>query len=334
MEDIFNKKNCFKEFEHVKSHLLYGNNENVPCPMVSIIMPVYKRPDLFKLSLETAINQDFTQPYEIVVVDNYDGEGVSPNLTVVKKINNPKIIYYHNELNLGLFGNWNRGIELARADYVTYCHDDDLLLPTCLTRLMQLQKIAGDKCILSRYHIIDEEGKLILNYNYPHYKFNIFREKDHYEYSLYNQFIASMGFGVGCLFNRKCMLDLGGYNNSYDTSSDYAFQASYTFYYGCVINNIPTFKYRIAINESKRVYNLFPDIDKYYRECMIPKLSLPNWCLRRIILANYRKSKITYAIKWNDAPKSLLKQISFSDKLVMRLASLPNTIKNYHIWFL
>ena len=49
-------------------------------------------------------------------------------------------MYYKNEKILGMLGNWNRGIELARAPFVTYCHDDDMLLPSALSRLMELQK--------------------------------------------------------------------------------------------------------------------------------------------------------------------------------------------------
>lgn len=104
-------------------------------------MPVFNHPDYFRKSLSSAINQDYTDDYEIIVVDNNDQtDGPTSNQVIVEEFRNPKVLYYKNEKNIGMFGNWNRGIELARASFVTYCHDDDMLLPSALSRLMELQK--------------------------------------------------------------------------------------------------------------------------------------------------------------------------------------------------
>lgn len=296
---------------------------------VSVIIPVYNRPDTFFFSLESVLKQDYKKPYEIVIVDNYNDSEESPNLKIIKEKNPQNVVYYHNQENLGMYGNWNRGIQLASADYITYCHDDDIFLPNCLSRLMELQKEVGKKCILSRYNRIDEKGNYISKYRYPHKGFVFLKEKDHYEYTLYNQFIASMGFGVGCLFNRRCMIELGGYNKAFYPSADYALQSSYTYYYGCVINNIPTFNYRVAKNESINTYKQFSEKDRLFRKQMIRKLKYPNCFLNRIILANYRTSTIYNAILWGKQDKTSLKQRIFSDRVLMYIASISNIFKGY-----
>ncbi len=333
MEDIFIKKNNYIGNAYISSVLKYGNPKDTPNPQVSIIMPVYKRPDTFRKSLMSAINQDYTEQFEIVVVDNYDGEGESPNLAIVEEINVKNILYYHNAKNLGMMGNWNRGIELSRSAFVTYCHDDDLLLPSCLSRLMELQKITGKKCILSAMNTIDENGRMLSLNKYPQKVYGLFLERDHYEYTLYNQFITSMGFGVGCLFNRECLLELGGYNADYYPSADYALQVSYTYYYGCVINTIPTFNYRIAKNESLNVYSKFADLDKFFRQCMVEKIYLPNWWLNRIIAANYNITKVIFAIKWGNENKESLKTIKISDRAVMKFATIWHVLKKFKVAF-
>lgn len=333
MDSLFNKKNCFKEFEDIKSILLYGKVTDVPNPKVSILMPVYKRPDTFKLSLESALNQDYNQPYEIVVVDNYDGEGESPNLKVVKETGAKNIMYYHNEKNLGMLGNWNRCIEMARADYLTYCHDDDILLANCLSRLMELQKVSGKKCILSAMNEIDDNGNIIRTCNYPDSKMGLLIERDHINYTLYDQFLFSRGFGVGCLFNRQCMLEIGGYNNVFYPSADYALQSSYTYYYGCVLNNIPIFNYRIAANESLNQYTKFAEVDKHFRKCMAQKINLPKWWLNRIIKANYNITTLLFAIKWGKESEEKLRNISLSDRIVMNIATMGQRIKMYRLSF-
>lgn len=329
MDNIFNKTNCFKINEKVKSILLFGKYEDVPNPVISIIMPVYKRPDTFKKSLDSALKQDFDQPYEIVVVDNYDGEGESPNLKVVINSGDTKIMYYHNEKNLGMLGNWNRGIEMSRAEFITFCHDDDILLPSCLSRLMGLQKKVGRKCILSVMNEIDDNDNIISRYDYPHNKWWFIKERDYINYTLYDQFLGSQGFGVGCLFNRKCMLELGGYNNQFYPSADYALHSAYTYYYGCILNKIPTFNYRIAVNESLNQYKKFIEVDKFFRQCMAPKINLPNYILKLIIEAKYNISKIQLAIKWGGEKNNIIKEIKITDKIIWKFATLWLDIKSY-----
>lgn len=152
---LFEKVDNISRFKNVKSNLEFGNPNAIINPKVTIVVPIYNRPAALEETLQSLINQDYEDPYEIVVVDNHvtnDGTP-SPNYPIVQKINNPKVLYYRHEQNLGFEGNCNRGVELARAPYVTFCHDDDLLLPTALTRLMYLQKIVGKKCIISAYYI-------------------------------------------------------------------------------------------------------------------------------------------------------------------------------------
>ena len=228
-----------------------------------------------------------------------------------------------------MLGNWNRGVQLASAEYVTFCHDDDVLLPNCLSRLLSLQKQNGNKCILSKYNIINENGDMIMSYEYPSKLLGIIKEKDSYSYSLYNQFMMSMGFGVGCLFNKKCMIELGGYNKSFYPSADYALQASYTHYYGCVINNIPTFNYRVATNESSNIWGKFADADLKIRKSIIKELHAPNCALRRIMLANDHLSRISFAKKWGGAGNDILRQKRLSDRVVMKVALMPNRLKAY-----
>lgn len=331
MVNVFNKTNCFKEYEGIKSIHEYGILNNVPNPVVSILMPVYNRPETFSLSLSSAIKQEFDQPYEIVVVDNYDGKDKSPNLEIVKQAGATNVMYYRNESNLGMLGNWNRGIEMARAEYITFCHDDDILLPNCLSRLMDLQKRTGKKCILSSHNRIDANGNFISVYKFPHIKSFFFKEKGYYEYTLYNQFICSMGVGVGCLFNRNCLIDIGGYNKKYYPSADYALQVCYTYYYGCVINNIPTFNYREAINESKKIYRQFAEVDRILRQYMTEKINLPKWILNRIIISNYRISVVAFSIIWGGKEEPSQNKITLLDKLIMKFFSIPNKWKGYYL---
>lgn len=333
MRNIFEKKNNFITFKNIKSNLIWGNLKSCKNPKVSIIMPVFNHPEYFRLSLKSAIEQDYTEEYEIIVVDNNDqGEGPTENQKIVEQFNNPKVLYYRNEKNIGMFGNWNRGIELAHAPYITYCHDDDMLLSNALTRLMKIQKRTGNKAIFSAYNTMDCNNNITQLNKFPNKKkWGIFTRRDYYSYTLFNQFISSCGFGVGCLFSKQCLIEIGGYDPEFYPSADYALQAHYTYRFGSVYNCIPTFNYRIAENESIKTYYLFCEVDKHFRKCMRKCLMLPNFILDRIIEANYNISKINHAIKWGKKDESDLPSRRTSDKIIMMIIDKLLAFKHFKL---
>jgi len=94
-------------------------------PSYSIVIPVYKRVFGFREALQSALNVKGCQ--EIVVVDdNSDHEQFR---AIVDALGEDRIKYHKNEKNLGIFGNWNRGIELAQGDFVSVLCSDDVIEP-------------------------------------------------------------------------------------------------------------------------------------------------------------------------------------------------------------
>lgn len=332
MRDIFEIKNNFLEHKDVESKLKFGDIKQISNPRVSIVMPVYNHPDYFELALKTAISQDYNEPYEIVVVDNDAAKGITRNQSVVEKNYQSNILYYKNAKNIGMFGNWNRCIELARAPYVVFLHDDDLLLPNALSTLMNIQKRTGDKAIFAAFHTIDAQGN-ILNEANNKLRYGFLKRKTVFEYSLFDQFLGSAGFGCGCLFSRQNLLNMGGYSPDFYPSADYALQACYTYRYGSVYCTVPTFMYRKAENESMKVYQLFPDVDKHFRQCMKKYIHIPDFILNRVIQANYNVSKINFSILWGKQDPTLAKQIKKSDRLIMRIVNMLAGINHYKIAF-
>lgn len=70
-----------------------------------------------------------------------------------------KIVYYRNEKNLGLFGNWNRCVKLANSEWITFLHSDDMLcedfLRTMCKTVMSHPEIDQLAC---KYTIYDIQG--------------------------------------------------------------------------------------------------------------------------------------------------------------------------------
>ena len=93
-------------------------------PTITIAIPVYNREHLVKKALESALRQP-ERDLEVLVVDNASTDGT---WEVLSSFPDPRLRLVRNDRNLGLFGNFNRCIFLARGRYVvTLCSDDMLL---------------------------------------------------------------------------------------------------------------------------------------------------------------------------------------------------------------
>jgi glycosyltransferase involved in cell wall biosynthesis len=107
-------------------------------PRVTIAIPTFNRPNLLIQSIESAVNQNTSESYEIVVSDNFsDQAAVEEVLTYLETYEGPPLRYYLNASNIGMFGNWNICLERARGELVTILSDDDLLLPNFLATMLR-----------------------------------------------------------------------------------------------------------------------------------------------------------------------------------------------------
>lgn len=103
-------------------------------PLLSIAIPTYRRFDLLAETMKSVFAIKFNFPIEILIVDN-DPSDDARVLQEMSRFADQQFVYYKNNENVGMFGNWNRGISLARGKYVTILHDDDLLLPAFAAEL-------------------------------------------------------------------------------------------------------------------------------------------------------------------------------------------------------
>ncbi len=94
-------------------------------PLVSICIPTYNRADMVGDAIRSALSQTYPA-LEVVVVDNASTDRTAE---VVASLADPRLRFERNDRNLGLFGNFNRCIELARGTLVHILHSDDTIPP-------------------------------------------------------------------------------------------------------------------------------------------------------------------------------------------------------------
>jgi len=94
-------------------------------PLVSICIPTYNRAGMVGDAIRSALAQTYPA-VEVIVVDNASTDNTTE---VLASLNDPRLRFERNEKNLGLFGNFNRCIALARGSLVHILHSDDTIPP-------------------------------------------------------------------------------------------------------------------------------------------------------------------------------------------------------------
>jgi glycosyltransferase involved in cell wall biosynthesis len=90
-------------------------------PWASFCISTYKRPQLLLQQLKSLLQQNFKE-FEIVVSDNDPDASAK---TVALSLADTRIKYFHNVINLGMIGSFNKSIERASANFVVMVTDDD-----------------------------------------------------------------------------------------------------------------------------------------------------------------------------------------------------------------
>lgn len=129
-------------------------------PKISVIMCVYKEPLAWlDLSVSSILNQTFTDFEFIIICDNpYYEEGIALLKSYGNKDNRIKLLL--NTTNIGLTKSLNKGLDIARGEYIARMDADDIAFPNRLQK--QIDFMAQHPlCVASGgfAKIIEENGK-------------------------------------------------------------------------------------------------------------------------------------------------------------------------------
>ena len=89
--------------------------------LVSVIIPAYNCANLISTALDSALIQDV--PLEIIVID--DGSKDHLDQVMEKYTHLPQVLYLKNPHNMGVAETRNKGIWLARGEYIAFLDADD-----------------------------------------------------------------------------------------------------------------------------------------------------------------------------------------------------------------
>ena len=136
-------------------------------PLVSICVPTYNGARYLRECLDSAVGQTF-RAIEIVIVDDASADE-TPAIAEEYARADDRVRLIRNPRRLGLVGNWNRSIELARGAWVKLLFQDDLLEPACIERMVAAAHPAGPPIVACWRRIVFEDMEEQATHRYDRY---------------------------------------------------------------------------------------------------------------------------------------------------------------------
>ncbi len=122
--------------------------------LISICIPTYNGEKYLEQCLDSAIAQTYKN-IEIIIVDDHSKDETWNIVNQYRK-KDERIRIYRNENNLGLVGNWNRCLELAKGEWIKFLFQDDYLSPECINIMVEAISIEDRIISSARRLVLDE----------------------------------------------------------------------------------------------------------------------------------------------------------------------------------
>ena len=122
--------------------------------LVSIIMPSYNTAPYIKQSIQSVLNQTYTN-WELLIIDDCSTDNTDE---IFKEINDNRIRYFKNEVNSGAAVSRSKALREAKGQWIAFLDSDDLWLPTKLKKQIEFMNRNNYSFSYTNYEEIDVDG--------------------------------------------------------------------------------------------------------------------------------------------------------------------------------
>ena len=130
-------------------------------PIVTVLMPVYNAGKFLRDAVDSILKQSFSD-FEFLIID--DGS-TDESQSIIRSYKDSRIKFVQNEKNLGVAATLNRGLALARGEYIARMDADDLSDPTRLEKQLNfLEKHRSLGLIGSWVRYFNRQKSYVLRY--------------------------------------------------------------------------------------------------------------------------------------------------------------------------
>ena len=177
-------------------------------PRVTVILNVFNGEEYLQEAMDSIIGQSFSD-FELIVIDDHSSDGTAG---ILEAYTDKRIIRLQNETNLGQSLSINRGLEIARGEYIAKMDADDRSLPARFseqTAFLDLHSSVG--LVGAQVRVIDAGGNILGEWRYPTDPLLI-----RWALQFYNPLCHPV-----VMFRRDLVNRLGGYSPTQRLAEDY-----------------------------------------------------------------------------------------------------------------
>ena len=131
-------------------------------PLVTVLMPVYNGARYIRETIDSILNQTYTN-FEFLIIDDASTDNT---LDIIASYNDNRIVVARNEHNSKIVYTMNKGIQLAKGEFIARMDADDIALPQRLEKqakyLVAHPEVSMVDVIME---LIDENGVSLNAYN-------------------------------------------------------------------------------------------------------------------------------------------------------------------------
>lgn len=96
-------------------------------PLITTIIPTYRRPQLLKRAIDSVLNQTYPN-FQVCVYDNASGDETAEVVAQIAR-QDSRVKYFCHSENIGAAKNFDYGMRQVKTEYFSFLSDDDILLP-------------------------------------------------------------------------------------------------------------------------------------------------------------------------------------------------------------
>ena len=125
-------------------------------PLVSVIMPCFNAEKYISESIESVVNQTYTN-WELLITDDQSSDR-TPAIVQAFSEKEPRINFAVAEQHSGIAGTRNQSLARAKGRFVAFLDNDDLWVADKLEKQVSFMLENGHAFVYSAYELMNEDG--------------------------------------------------------------------------------------------------------------------------------------------------------------------------------